>query len=133
MAKRIDEIERVKQVKVTLDDVRAIVDAMRHLPPERRCIEASIGQLVKLFPGDENITKRMAISFRMTAFSLLIEDADKFGISFIKRPDGSVSVNDAVLSAVAKTPLVERDEQLVFDPAELFRRAKEYEARETLR
>lgn len=132
MAKKFGMIEQVKQEPVTLEDVRAIVEAMDKLAPEQRCFETSVGQLVELFPGNENTAKRMAISFRMTAFSQLVEDADKLGFSFLMRPDGYVNVNEHMLAAIAETPLIECDEKLIFDTIELFRRAKEHEAQEML-
>ena len=130
MAKILGMIEQVKRTKVALKDIRTFVEATESDPPEDRSFEHTIMRLVELFPGTKNADKRMAISFRMTALALLLENGTNDGISFIKRSDGSVSLNDSIFAAVAESPLIENDNQLIFDPADLFRRAREHESHE---
>ena len=120
-------LDRVNSIAVTANDLIALAKEMAEYKPEMRSFEASIGRVVRIFPGEENATKVQAIMFRMGALSRVLTESEDVGITFIKRTDGSVQVSDALLAAVAEQPMSLKDGREWFDIVELLKRAKKLE------
>ena len=130
MEDEISFVDRINRVAVTGHDIRALIELMDCLPSHRRSVEAAIGRTIQLFPGESNRDRRRAVSCRLLALCRLFDTVKQHGFRMMRRPGELVVANDAILAAAAELPLVEaEDGSLAFDPFEIFRRAREYEAR----
>lgn len=133
MVDEISFVDRINQVDVTRQEIRALIELMDCLPTHRRSVEAAIGRTIQLFPGESNRDRRRAVSCRLLALHKLFDTAQEHGFRLMRRPGELVLTNDAVLAAAAEIPLrTAADGSLAFDPFEIFRRAREHEARSIL-
>ena len=125
-------LKRLNGIKVTRDDIWKVLEMAnsRHQDPNfKPSIEANVAILMETFPDRSGVLpeKLQAIYFRMKAISQMMSNPETCGVYFLRRPDGSVSVNESLIAAVAETPLIEVDGQGAFDPTKLFRNARRYE------
>ena len=107
-------LDLVNNAEITADDLLAVNGATETLPKTSRGFEGGMFAVGKICKGD--FKKASAIFFKMRALSLLLESEEGIpGWTLPRLPDGSIPAEEAVFAAAATQPLIEVEDELVFE------------------
>jgi hypothetical protein len=115
-------VEHINSVSVTKDDLWEITGDAQNFKGEP-CFEVGMSIITKRF-GD-NFHKASALMFRMQALVNLLKAEALPGWTLRRQPDGSFPTNEAVFAAAAVQPLIEKDNDLVFEREAFLRKVLE--------
>lgn len=119
-------LKRVNKTKVDPQLMEEILEAVAELPADHRDFEGTTIEIVKRvadlgLPERDRMDLSMAINFRFMAFARLMQDGGGRGWREAGK-DGCTFVHGELVQAAAEEPVIERDEQIVFDADSFHRR-----------
>ncbi len=119
----LDMVARLNSERFSADDLLEVSDAVHEIPEDRRDWEGRMFLLAKRFRGQHY--RAMAVDYRLTAMSKLIEKGIlPLGV-LPQAPDGSHMVGESVFEAAATEPLLLRGSEPHFEPESFRKRVLE--------
>jgi hypothetical protein len=115
-------VDRINSVDITKDDLWKITGDAQNFKGEP-CFEVGISIINKRCDG--NLHKASAIMFRMQALVNLLKTEGLPGWTLPQQSDGCFPTDEAVFAAAAVQPLIEKDNDLVFEREAFLRKILE--------
>lgn len=105
-------LDRINSVSVSKDDLWELARDAQNFKGEP-CFEAGLFLISRRVHGDFH--KTSAIMFRMEALVRLLKEEGLPGWTLPQQPDGSYPTAEAVFAAAAVQPLIEQENDVVFE------------------
>lgn len=123
---RMKLLKRVNRTKVAPQLIEDVLEAVADLPAHLRDFEGTTIEIAKCvaeleLPERQRMDLGLAINFRLMAFARLMSDGGGRGWK-LPGNDGCTFVHGELVRAAAEEPVIEVDEQVMFDADSFHRR-----------